>query len=150
MKTMKKNSSGMIGFVAIRIVILILFIAALLVNQTRVFAQNGYPVLTNFVVTRPQAIPTGATDVIKQDAYVCYADFTATGQTITVQDRQTTPVTWLNAFTLAAAASPWSFSASSERCRFMPNGITIQAGGAGVTGVMIIGCPKRCALTWGF
>lgn len=115
-------------------------------------AQSGYPQLTNFVVVRPQAIPTSATDVIQQNAYVCYADFTATGQNILVQDRQATPVAWLNN-ALGASMSPstWFFNAvSSSNCRPMPNGITIQAGGAGVTGTMIIGCPTRCVLTWGF
>ncbi len=118
----------------------------------RVGAQNGYPQLTNFVVVRPQAIPTMATDVIKQNAYVCYADFTATGQNISVQDRQATPVVWINNV-LGASMSPatWFFNAvESTKCRPMPNGITIQAGSSGVTGTMIIGCPIRCALTWGF
>lgn len=117
-----------------------------------VSAQNGYPQLTNFVVVRPQAIPTSATDVIKQNAYVCYVDFTATGQNISVQDRQATPVVWINNV-LGASMSPstWFFNAvSSDRCRPMPNGITIQAGGAGVTSTMIIGCPQKCVLAWGF
>ena len=115
-------------------------------------AQNGYPQLTNFVVVRPQAIPASATDVIKQDAYVCYADFTATGQNLSVQDRQATPTVWLNApLGTASTATTWFFTPTVPNgCRPMPNGITIQAGATGVTGTMVIGCPQRCKLTWGF
>lgn len=117
-----------------------------------VVAQNGYPQLTNFVVVRPQAIPTGATTVISQDAYVCYADFTATGQNLSVQDRQATPVVWLNAaLGTGAVATTWFFIPTIPNgCRPMPNGITVQSGGSGVTGTMVIGCPKKCVLNWGF
>jgi len=133
------------------IVIAVIF-AAMLTMPDSTHAQNGYPQLTNFVVVRPQAIPTSATDVIKQNAYVCYADFTATGQTISVQDRQATPVVWLNnALGASGSASTWFFTPIiPNACRPMPNGITVQAGGAGVTGTMVIGCPTRCVLTWGF
>lgn len=129
----------------------VLFAAVLFPH--RIVAQNGYPQLTNFVVVRPQAIPTSLTSVIVgQNAYVCYADFTATGQNILVEDQQATPIVWLNAV-LGTGGNPttWYFDAvSSSNCRPMPNGIQIQAGGAGVTGTMIIGCSARCVLSWGF
>lgn len=133
-------------------IFVVVAIFAVMFVPVGIFAQNGYPALTNFVVVRPQAIPTSATDVIKQDAYVCYVDFTATGQNISLQDRQATPIVWINnALGASMSASTWFFNAvSSDKCRPMPNGITIQAGSSGVTGTMIIGCPKRCALTWGF
>jgi hypothetical protein len=140
MKTLKTIATGMT---------FILVMMSFLAMST---AQNGYPQLTNFVVVRPQAIPTSSTDVIKQNAYVCYADFTATGQNISIQDRQATPVVWLNNV-LGASMNPvtWFFSPILPNgCRPMPNGITIQAGSSGVTGTMVIGCPARCALTWGF
>jgi hypothetical protein len=129
-------------------VILLFVVVALL------YGQNGYPQLTNFVQTRPQAIPTSLTAVISQDAYICYADFTATGQNILIQDRQASAIAWLNN-TLGSSGSPttWIFKAFSDQtphCRWFPNGISIQAGSTGVTGTMIIGCPTRCALNWGF
>lgn len=135
--------------------ILVFVLVALLaaITMPRVSdAQNGYPQLTNFVVVRPQAIPTSLTTVISQDAYVCYADLTATGQNVLVQDRQATPVVWLNnALGASMSASTWFFNAvSSDKCRPMPNGISVQAGATGVTGTMIIGCPQKCALAWGF
>lgn len=135
-------------------VIVVLAVSLVLSSLTYspVEAQNGYPQLTNFVVVRPQAIPTGATTVISQDAYVCYADFTATGQNLSVQDRQATPVVWLNAaLGTGAVATTWFFIPTIPNgCRPMPNGITVQSGGSGVTGTMVIGCPKKCVLNWGF
>ncbi len=117
------------------------------------YAQNGYPSLNNAVQTRPQAIPTSLTTVISQDAYICLADFTATGQTILVQDRQGAPVVWINN-TLGASmsATTWIFGDHSANtyCRFFPNGISIQAGSSGVTGYLVIKCPSKCALNWGF
>ncbi len=125
---------------------------AVVLLPIHVMAQNGYPQLTNFVVVRPQAIPTTLTSVIVgQNAYVCYADFTATGQNILVEDQQATPIVWLNAV-LGSGGSPntWYYATPPTACRYMPNGIQIQAGGAGVTGMMIIGCSTRCVLSWGF
>ncbi len=142
---MKSFKMWMFIFVTVAIV-------ATISTPSPVNAQNGYPQLTNFVVVRSQAIPTSLTDVIKQNAYVCYADFAATGQNVLVQDRQATPIVWINGVLGASMASTtWFFTPILPNgCRPMPNGISIQAGGAGVTGTMIIGCPTRCVLTWGF
>lgn len=118
------------------------------------FAQS-YPQLTNQVQIRPQAIPTSPTTVISQDAYICYADFTATGQTINISDKQATPVVWINnTLGSGGSATTWIFNAfgttDAPGCRWMPGGFTIQAGGSGVTGYLIIKCPSRCVLNWGF
>lgn len=118
-------------------------------------AQQGYPNLTNVVQTRPQAIPTSATTVISQDAYICYGDFQATGQTLTIADRQATPVNWINnSFGASASLTTIIFTFPNingqPTCRWFPNGITIQASTSGITGYLIIACPTRCSLQWGF
>lgn len=127
---------------------LVFFLLAL--SATAV-AQNGYPSLNNTVQTRPQAIPTSLTTVISQDAYVCYADFTATGQNLLIQDRQVSPIPWINSI-LGTSGTPttWIYVPNNGLCRWFPNGFSIQAGATGVTGSLIIKCPAHCALNWGF
>lgn len=95
--------------------------------------------LTIIVDTTPGAIPTSLTDVIRQDCFICSADFTGVNQSLIVQDRQATPVPWISGtFT---SQSSWPFMAPSDgTCRRMPGGISWQAGATGVTGYLTIKC----------
>lgn len=132
--------------------ICLLLVLGMVLFITQLFGQTGgYPLLTNTAQTRPQAIPTSSTIVISQDAYICLADFSADGESLTIKDRQATPITWLsNTLGTTGNVTSWFYSAfSPDNCRWMPNGFTIQAGATGVTGYMVIKCPTRCVLNWG-
>lgn len=103
------------------------------------------------VQTRPQALPTSLTAVVAQDAYICFMDIEATGQNILIQDRQATPVVYMNN-TLGSAGNLTTynfFTYDDGRCRWFPNGISIQAGASGATGYMTIKCLTTCTLNWG-
>lgn len=129
---MNINRFGLIGGVAL---FLVLSFSPLLSQTSSHPGQLDYSIQTT-----PGAIPTSLTTVYAGDAYVCEADFTATGQNILVQDRQSTPVAWINNI-LGASMSPntWYWQASNDgNCRHFPNGVSWQAGGAGVTGYIII------------
>lgn len=108
------------------------------------------------VQTMPVAIPTSFTLVMAActtnqnpstgclpngvDAYVCYVDLVGTGQTITIEDNQSTPVTWIAA-PLGSAGTPtsWMFSTFDDaRCRRMPGGVLWKASTTGATGYITI------------
>jgi hypothetical protein len=88
------------------------------------------------IQTTPGAIPTSLTTVYGAgDAYVCYVDISAaSGQNILIQDRQPTPVVWVN----GALTGMWPWMSPDSTCRYMPGGVSWQAGSSGVTGYMII------------
>lgn len=103
--------------------------------------------------TRPIAIPTSPTDLIQQSAYICYADIEATGQSVTIQDKQPTPVPWLTGVLgSSSASSTWIFVAPNDAgCRFFPNGVTWSANGSGATGYITIKCfSAPCKLVSGY
>jgi hypothetical protein len=133
-----------------RVILLALCLFASLTSfsQTATFRRP-----TNFTYvyqTLPIAVPTSPTGVsvlypngttVKGDLYVCYLDLSGTGQTVTIQDRQATPVTWLSVAaigTSAASATQIFNAASDSTCRWMPNGITWSASASGVTGYLIV------------
>lgn len=122
---------------------------------TYVTAQNIQPKagqLNNLVVMLPGAVPTsntclvgaGSGCLLKTTAtpYVCEADFTGTGQTITMQDGQVTPVIWIvGGGALGAMGAPvgWSWNASRDsECRIFPYGVYLVAGSGGATGSVTI------------
>ena len=74
------------------------------------------------------------------DPFLCAADFTATGQTITMQDANSN--LWIvGGAALGSAGTPtgWSWLANSDAtCRRFPGGVYIQSNGAGVTGSLTI------------
>ena len=97
--------------------------------------------------TFPGPIPYSVlTDVITQDAYICGADFTGSYQGLLIQDRQPTPVPWING-TFAQQTS-WIYSFPDDsRCRFMSGGISWKASATGVTGFLKIKCKDApCAI----
>ena len=128
----------------------ILIAAALLlaiVPRVDVLAQVPSPGQLNYsVATRPGAIPTTLTDVIRQDAYICAADVSAQTQTILIQDRQPTPVPWI-AGTFSDTRS-WIWSAAGDGyCRPMVGGISWSASTSGATAYLKIKCSSGpCAL----
>ena len=112
---------------------------------------------TNVVMMIPGAVPTSSTCLVgyatgcilrysknstSSDPYVCAADFTATGQTITMQDGQATPVPWVvGGGVLGSSGSPagWTWTAPTDaECRIFPGGVYLQANGSGATGSVII------------
>lgn len=119
---------------------------------------NQHPGQFAFVYqTVPGVIPTSLTDVIApcatgvassltclgpgQDAYVCYIDLTGTGQTITVQDKQPSPVAFVSGVLGASgSSSTWFFYPNDDtRCRLMRNGVSWQqTGGTAATGYMVV------------
>lgn len=74
------------------------------------------------------------------DPYVCAADFTATGQTITLQD--TNGTLWIvGGGALGSGGNPtgWEWHAYNDSlCRQFPRGVYITSNGAGVTGSVIV------------
>ncbi len=113
---------------------------------------------TKTVQTIPGAISTSLTCIVGYasgcllkltdkftDPYVCGADFTATGQTITIQDAA--GVLWIvNGGILGATGAPagWAFTPSNAAgCRLFPGGVYIQAGSSGVTGRLTISYNPR-------
>ena len=94
------------------------------------------------IKTRPGAIPTSLTALISQDAFICAADVTATGQTITIEDQQGTPIYWIsNALGSSGNSTTWMFNASQDsNCRWMPGGIKWSASASGATGALTIKC----------
>src|ERR1017187_6962746 len=103
--------------------------------------------------TVPGAIPTSLTCLVGKaagcllrltatasDPQVCGFDFTATGQTIIMQDQNTIP--WvINGVALgtggAAVGTMWQ-APNDLGCRMFSGGVYIQAGGVGVTGRITI------------
>lgn len=136
------------GFLAIAICLC-------LVGSVALLAQTGgrKPGKFNVTVqTRPQAIPTVLTDIVRQDAYVCYVDLTANGQTITIQDRQAPAVGWLNnVLGTAGSVTTWLWWANDDtRCRWMPGGFSWQASATGATGYLTFKCEREpCLLVSG-
>lgn len=124
------------------------------------FSQANF----NYTVqTIPGAIPTSSTCVVGPlDAcnlkivassfsndptygapFLCAVDLLGTGQTITIQDGQVTPVKWI----VAGAALPATGSTATgfewhadkdSNCRPFIGGLYIQAGSSGVTGRLVI------------
>lgn len=106
--------------------------------------------------TLPGAIPTSLTAVMSVcatgqnpgsgclpkgvDAYVCYVDLAATGQTITIQDNQATPVVWItNILGTSGSTVSWMYTTNDDaRCRWMPGGVYWQASAPGATGYLVI------------
>jgi hypothetical protein len=106
---------------------------AVLFGQATLTVRPGVSTAVHQI--KPQAIPTTMTDVITRDVYVCYIDFYAAGQTITVQDRQASPIPWFN----GALTGTWLYSASTpDGCRWMPGGVSWQASGSGASGTMVL------------
>jgi hypothetical protein len=131
-----------------------------LITVGSIFAQTGTtakPTQLPYVMqTLPGPIPTSMTAVMKtctanqqpttgclplgKDIYVCYVDLVGTGQTITIQDGQATPISWIAA-PLGSAGTPtsWMFVANDDaRCRWMPGGVSWQASATGATGYFTI------------
>lgn len=131
------------------------YILALVIVASLV-AQTPVPQPTQFlftVQTIPAAIPTSNTCIVgfavgcllklvpgHTDPYLCGADFSATGQTITLSDANGTP--WVvNGAVLGASGAPvgWLFVAPNDAaCRMFPGGVYVQAGSSGVTGRLTI------------
>ena len=135
-------------------------IFVLLVSLLPGLAQTGTtpkPTQLPYVVqTLPGAIPTSMTAIMKTcttnqnpgtgclpvgiDVYVCYVDLVGSGQTITIQDGQATPVAWIAA-PLGTSGNPtsWIYVANDDaRCRWMPGGVSWQASASGATGYLTI------------
>ncbi len=92
--------------------------------------------------TRPIAIPATPTTIIAQDAYICMADLTATGQVITISDKQASPIAWItNTLGTGGSAVTWNFVASDASiCRWMPGGVTWGANTTGASGYLVVKC----------
>ncbi len=85
----------------------------------------------------PERVPTSPTDEI---TFTCrlfelqFTNNTASDITVTVQDRQGTPITVIPAMTVYAHGGIVIWSC--KRGRLMPNGVTWSASGAGLDGYM--------------
>lgn len=131
------------------LLLLAFLVAACAYGQT-VVAKPGQ--LDNTVQMLPGAIPTSSKCLvgvastcivrINSTPYVCAADVTATGQTVTFQDGQATPVVWIfGGQAVGAMGTPGYISFATSRdsdCRPFPYGVYIVAGGAGATGSVTI------------
>lgn len=138
-----------------------LFIALVLIGLVGAQTVVVQPAQFNYVVQMvPGTIPTSNTCIVgfastciskltnsspgtptsPNDPFLCAADFTATGQTITLQDANSTP--WVvGGAVLGSSGSPvgWTWIANSDStCRRFPGGVYVIAGGAGVTGSLTI------------
>ena len=130
----------------------LLFVGMLLWGQS-VVPQPGQ--FTTTVQMLPGAIPTSLTCIVgpgsgcllqiaapspgttATDPYLCAADFLASGQTITLQDGQPTPVAWIVGG--GALTGGWEWHATTDStCRVFPQGLYIVAGSSGVTGKLTI------------
>lgn len=133
---------------------------ALLTLLPSLFAQTGVtqkPTQLPYVMqTLPVAIPTSLTAVMKTcttgqnpstgclpagvNVYVCYVDLVGSGQTITIQDNQATPVVWIaNILGTSGTKTSWMFSTNDDaRCRLMPGGVSWMASGTGATGYITL------------
>jgi hypothetical protein len=118
---------------------------------------HAHPGSYKYVVdTTPGPIPTSLTPIMTacaagtpstptclgpgQDAFVCYIDLEGAGQSITVQDKQPTPVPWFNN-TLGTGGNlvTWlSGPFSDATCRRMVGGVSWVAGSTGATGYVTI------------
>lgn len=110
--------------------------------------------LNQAVQTLPGAMPTSLTCIVGRassclfvlrstdtDPYLCNADFTATGQTITMQDANGIIGLLSGAPLPVSGSTPtsWAFMANNDAsCRIFPGGVYIVAGSSGVTGKMTI------------
>lgn len=130
-----------------RYLLLLILIADPLLSTTVQQAPGSFSITYEMV---PGAVPTSNTCLVgpisgcliqtQSTPYVCEADFTATGQTITLEDGQPTPVVFINN-TLGSTGSPttWIFSAAGDSyCRSFPSGVYLQANGSGATGYLKI------------
>jgi len=118
----------------------ILMLALLVVGTA--MAQTVAPQPVNFNTTvqmQPGAFPTALTCLVgfastckyvlpgtsdpNHDPYVCNADITASGQTVTLQDAN--GVTWISG-TLGTGGSPVTWM-PPPGCRWFPGGLYIQA-----------------------
>lgn len=131
-------------------IILIGFLFAASAFSQTVVAKPGQ--LDNTVQMLPGAIPTSSkclvgaasTCIVRTTStpYVCAADFTGTGQTITMQDGQATPVVWIvGGGVLGGVGAPvgwgWGVSRDSD-CRPFLYGVYLVAGTSGATGSVTI------------
>lgn len=134
----------------------ILFLAAACLQAQPIVVQPGS--LNQAVQTRPAAIATSLTclvgfasgctfrlPVTSSDPYLCSADFTATGQTITMQDANGVP--WIvSGGALGSSGNPagWEWHSSATiSCRWFPGGVYIQANATGVTGKLSVSYQAR-------
>lgn len=107
---------------------------------------------TNLGQMKPGAIPTSLTCLVgpagsgcvqsiaatttSGSPHLCAIDLLATGQTVTIQDGQGTPVKWYST-TLGTSMVPAFFewhAGKDDACRVFPAGIYIQASATGATG----------------
>lgn len=118
--------------------------------------QTIIPQPTQFLHTMqtvPGAIPTSLTCLvgrasgcifrlsnINSDPQVCGFDFTATGQTIMMQDQNAVPwiINGAALGTLAAGVGTLWTAPNDTGCRMFSGGVYIQAGSSGVTGRVTI------------
>lgn len=132
-----------------KILLFLLFATSFYATAQTVVAKPGQ--LNNLVQMVPGAIPTSSkclvgiasTCIVQTSStpYVCAADFTGTGQTITLQDGQATPVVWLGGAVLGAIGAPvtWLWNSPIDSgCRAFPYGVYIVAGSSGATGSVTI------------
>jgi len=92
----------------------------------------GYASACTLQLTRPVNSP----GPYQSDPYVCQMDVTANGQTVLVEDGQGTPVPLISGtLGTSGAAASWFYGpyANDTFCRWMPNGVYVQAGSSGVT-----------------
>lgn len=118
--------------------LLILFVAvactlAATVTISRIYTSPTGP-LTCIV---PMAVPTSAmTDVVTSDvrlAEITLTNTTAGALTVTVQDKQGSPLAFLSAVSIAANTT---YVVETPGLRYMPGGVSWQASGAGIVGYM--------------
>ena len=129
--------------IAWRVAFLLTVVVCLLLSQPSAPSPGQ---LNYSVQTWPGPIPySSMTDIVRGNAWVCSWDMTGLNQTITIQDRQPTPVPFMS-WTFQQQSTAIGAYSSDGTCRFMPNGISIQASAAGVTGSLRIKCPASCQL----
>jgi len=128
---------------------LALFVFAMAGANAQSAAQHPNSFSHTFDLGKLAALPTSSTCVVgsastcavvtKSIPYLCSYTLTGTGQTITIQDNQSTPVAFINAVLGASGAAVTAgFSYPDSGCVPMIGGVYWSAGASGATGDLVI------------
>lgn len=95
--------------------------------------ENGHVYSLPWVMTKPNTIPVQSETVFSKDFFMeemTISNPTASAISVTIYDRQGTPLAFLNNTNIAA----YSAVAFNMKARYFPGGLTWQASSSGLIG----------------